>query len=126
MREPTPDDRLYAWHREALFSPDTPRQDGMPEAGWYRMQLVKGGPWVAVEIWCDREIDPDTGELMGPERLIGSANGNPLTRDEIEDAWTRMRPISRDDYGALLRRIAATPAMHNPYQPIDLTKGVNP
>lgn len=123
MRQPTPDHVLYAWHRSAMLDPGTPRQDGVPEAGWYRMQLVKNGPWVAVEIWCERELDPDTGELQSPERLTGSANGNLLSRDETEDAWTRMRPISRDDYGALLRRIAATPGMHNPYQPIDLTKG---
>lgn len=123
MRQPTPDDVLYRWHREALIYPDIARHDGLPEAGWYRMQLVKGGPWVAVEIWCEREIHRETGELETPERIVGSANGNLLSRDDLESAWTRMRAISRDDYAALLRRIEQTPAMHNPYHPLDAAKG---
>jgi hypothetical protein len=35
-----------------------------PVAGFYRRRLVKGGPWVEVEIWRGFGADPLTGEAL--------------------------------------------------------------
>jgi hypothetical protein len=117
MRQPTPAKDLYAWHTGILSGdPDTQTHGDWPECGWFRTKLVKGGPWVAVEIRIIRGIDTDTGELAYPETLGGTINGNPLSQDEILKLWTWIKPISRDAYKALLKLISATPSMHDPYQ----------
>jgi hypothetical protein len=127
IRQPSPAAQLYAWHRAAVAGDSPATFEGLPECGWFRTRLRKGGPWAAVQIFCQREIDEETGELTAPERICGEINGNPLTQTQLADLWTWLTPITAPEYRTLFARIAATPAMHDPYRKIDLiTQGVKP
>lgn len=119
MRRPSTMADLYRWHRTAILDPSTPRHPDLPECGWYRTRFCRGGPWVAVEITVEREICPDTGELLGPERLVATADG--MRRDPAR-LWTFLEPITRAEYGALLTRREAIPAMAATMAKLDLTQ----
>lgn len=101
IRQPSSFAQLHAWHRDAISGLPVERHDGLPEAGWYRMKRVKGGPWVAVQIVCERDIDEATGELTADERLVAVFDG---ARCPAESVWTYVEPISRTDYLALIER----------------------
>ena len=122
IRQPTSARAAYAWHI-AVMAGDAPAvHDGWPECGWYRARLVRGGPWVAVQLRISRPTD-DEGELTGPEAITGEANGNHLTSPEIDALWLHLEPISREAFQALSTRIAATPSMHDPYKKINIMSG---
>lgn len=118
IRKPTPDSVLYAWHTDAVLDASAPRHDSDPQCGWYRCKLVTGGPWAAVEIWMQRNTD-EAGDLEAPEKLVGSINGNPMTRVDLDRHWLGMDPITEDRYGGLLRLIATIPSMQNPFKPFN-------
>lgn len=99
MRQPSSFMRLHQWWKDALAGLATEQHDGLPECGCYKLRYVKGGPFVPVRIFVLRDIDPDTGELQGPERIMAEANGLPADPVPI---WTYLRPISRADYDALV------------------------
>lgn len=92
--------------------------DGWPECGWYRTRLVRGGPWVAVEIKVERVIDIETGELAGPETVFAIVDGE---RRRAEPIWTFLEPISREDCAALIARREFIPAMAATHAKIDLS-----
>ncbi len=119
MRQPTPESELYAWWRAALADPSTPRHDGEPHCGFYKIRMVKGGPWVPVEIVCRREIDKATGELLDDERLQLIIEGDE-TKENPANRWTHLRPITRDDF-ARLARARLTPNAPVAAQTIDLS-----
>lgn len=119
MRRPTPRTVLYAWHSAMMRGQRPPTHDGEPECGWFKTRLVKLGPWVPARIWCEREIDPATGELTEDEVLrcdVGGERRNP------ERAWTFLKPISREDYDALVLRVASNARMAATLAPYDLTQ----
>lgn len=119
MREPTPDDRLYAWHRAAIAGLQPPIHEGQPECGWFKRRIVKGGPWVPVEVFVRREIDPDTGELEGPEVLVASYDDRIVPAHTI---WTFLTPISRVEFDALVQRHRDLPVMQATHVKLDLTE----
>lgn len=119
IRQPSPASRLYAWHRSAVAGERPPTHDGLPECGWFKTKLVRGGPYVPVEIRVEREIDPDTGDLTAPERLICICDGR---RRNPAALWTFLTPISRDEHRALSSRHTAIPAMAATMVAIDLTQ----
>lgn len=119
MRQPSSMSRLYAWHRAALAGLNPPIHEGQPECGWYRRKIVKGGPWVPVRIFVERDIDPDTGELTGPERLVADVDG---TICDPGRHWTHLTPISARDYDDLIQRRAGVPAMAATNTPLDLSE----
>lgn len=119
IRCPSSAAQLYAWHKAALAGDAPPMHDGLPEAGWYKRRMVKGGPWVPVRIFVERDIDPQTGELTGPEVLIADIDGK---RADPARHWTHLQPISRSEYETLLYRQSTTPGMADTTKPIDLTK----
>ncbi len=88
--------QLYAWHSAVLAGQAPPIHDGLPEAGWYKTRFAKGGPWVAVEIRVEREIDPETFELTEPERLIAIADGELRARlgemAQVNAYWAALAP----------------------------------
>lgn len=94
IRQPTPLMRLLAWHRAYMRGDRPPQHDADPQCGWYQMRRVKDGPWIPVEIWCDREID-ENGELACDEKLRADAFGEELDPNEI---WTWLTPISRAEF----------------------------
>lgn len=121
IRQPSPASTLYAWHRAAIAGDAPPVHDGLAECGWYRTRLVKGGPWVAVEIKVSRDIDMETGELAGPERLICICGGE---RRNAASLWTYLTPITRDAHQDLIRRSASIPAMAATMVAVDLTQEI--
>lgn len=98
MRQPSTMMALTRWHRAYMRGEAPPMHDGWPEAGWYKMRRVKGGPWVPVEIWCEQHTDPETGELTEPEQLRADAFGEYLDPASI---WTWLTPISRAEFREL-------------------------
>ena len=118
MRQPTPLMKLLAWHRAALRGDTPPMHEGLPECGWYRTKLVKGGPWVAVEIICEREID-EAGELTGPEKLVAITEGR---RTDPGRLWTYLTPITREEHARLESERMGGGMMAATMAKIDLTE----
>ena len=81
MRWPSSRAQLYAeWRRMLALdgerrSGESPINDWFPMPGWYRTRFVKGGPPVPVLIWCERDIDMETGELTDDERILYEIDG---------------------------------------------------
>lgn len=119
MRQPTPDHVLYAWHRAAVAGLRPDVHDGVPECGWFKTRIVRGGPWVPVEITLRREIDPDTGELEGPEEHFASYDDRTVRAASI---WTYLTPITRDEFDALHQRVCDLPVMQATHAKLDLTE----
>ena len=117
MRMPTPPSVAYAWHRAALAGEAPPTHDGLPQPGWFKMRLIKGGPFVAAKIWIEREIDPATGELAAPEEYRCEVDGD---RRDPAKVWTYLTPISKAEYEALLHRRLMIPAMQASMAKLDL------
>ncbi|MGP9790664.1 hypothetical protein [Roseinatronobacter sp. NSM] len=114
---PTPPSVAFAWWKSAIAGEAPPRHDGLPECGYYRTRLVKGGPFVAARIWLHREIDLTTGELSEPEEYRCEIDGMPRN---AATAWTYLEPISRDDYNRLLHRRNLIPEMQASMAKVDL------
>ena len=120
MRTPTPEAVALAWWYEAVAAGgrEIARHDGDPQAGWFKGRMVKGGPWVPVRLWLHQSIDPDTGELDEPEKLMGEQNGRSINPALV---WTYLRPISLEEYEALTERHRTLPVMAATHAAIDLT-----
>lgn len=119
IRRPSTYRQLYSWHAAYLAGAAPAQHDGIAWPGWYKLRGVKGGPWIPVEIRVEREIDPETGDLAGPERLIADHDGE---RRDPAKLWSFLTPISRAEYDALLHRRASIPEMAATMTPLDLTK----
>lgn len=119
IRQPSSAAQLYAWHRAVVAGEAPLVSDGLPEAGWFKTKLVKGGPFVPVEIRVEREVDPETGELLAPERLICICDGQ---RRNAESLWLYLTAISRDEFRALKDLRADIPAMAATMVAVDLTE----
>jgi len=120
MRAPTSDAALYAWWRAALAGGRPPVHEGEPECGWFKTRMVRGGPWVPARIWCERDIDPETGELATPEALRCEVGGQ--HRDPSR-AWLTLanRPISEAEFHILSAAAVADPRMAATLAVVDLT-----
>ena len=103
MRVPTPYAQLYAWHTAALRSPQAVISS-VPECGWFKRKLVKGGVFVPARIWMFQDIDPETGELVSDELLQCEVNG---ASADPEDAWSWIcsNPITEQEFRYLSARI---------------------
>jgi hypothetical protein len=121
IRQPTPASKIYAWHRAAMAGDSPATHDGDPQCGWFKVRLVKGGPWVPVEIKLLRELDPLTGELTAPERMVCFVDGE---RRDPARIWTFLTPISRTEFGELARRREKVAAMAAVMAPLDLTANI--
>jgi hypothetical protein len=116
MRRPSPIMRLLKWHRASMRGDNPPRHDADPHCGWYRMRMVKNGPWVPVEIWCDRDVD-EHGELTRDEVLRADAFGEELDPAKI---WTYLRPISKAEFEQLTEYRMKNQHLIDNKRPIDL------
>lgn len=119
LRQPSTTAALYAWHRRAIRGDAPPIHEGLPECGWFKTKLVRGGPWVPVRIWCEREVCPLTGELLSPEVLRCEADGQSRSPERL---WTFLQPITREEYAALSERRISIPAMQATLAKINLTQ----
>lgn len=116
MRQPTRDP--YQWWRAALADPRTPRHDGEPQAGYYRRRMVKGGPFLPVEVKL-LSITDDAGDLAEPETYAAEQLGDAVNPYAI---WTHLRPIPRDEFDALVSQHRNLELMAATHAPIDLSQ----
>lgn len=119
MRQPTSMAAQYSWWRGSLDGREMPRHEGCPECGWYKYRAVKNGPFIPCRIWLEQDIDPDTGELAGDERMCCEVLGG--RRDPVQ-IWTYLRPITRQNYDELCRMHREIDQMAATNAPIDITK----
>lgn len=95
----------------------------VPETGFYRIRMVKGGPPCALRIWLGLPIDPATGEEVQERgyRWQCTLNGQ---RVAFEDHWpgcARDR-ISQEEYERILgesRTMDPGSHFYDPRRPID-------
>lgn len=119
MRRPTPISKILAWHRAALAGECPATHDGYPECGWFKRRWVKGGPWVPVRIYLDRDIDPMTGELTRDEVMCIEIEG--IQHVDPEEHWTYLTPITRAEFEHLTDYRLRDSRMMDPYRPLDLS-----
>ncbi|MEC7965473.1 MAG: hypothetical protein VX201_19550 [Pseudomonadota bacterium] len=96
IRQPSSMSQLYAWYRAAVAGNAPALHDGIPHCGWFKRKLVKGGPWVPVRIFIDRDIDLVTGELTRDEVLRIEIEG--IEAGDPAEHWTYLTPISRAEF----------------------------
>ena len=91
-RSPTPRTKLYAWHANAVVKVErhgSLRAAGIeidqdePQCGWYMRRMIRGGPYVAAEIWMEQPVED--GQLVGDEKLMCQVDGRDA--DPV-DQWT--------------------------------------
>ena len=117
MRQPTSQEAQYDFWRRSLSGERVARFEDDPQPGFYKRRMVRGGPFVPVEIWLEQEIDPETGELAADERLVAICNG--ILRDPLS-IWTYCRPISASEYNGLTGAHASMPDMAATHVAINL------
>lgn len=121
IRQPSTMRQLYGWHRDFLAGRDVDMIDGEAWCGWYKRRMVKGGPWVPVRIFVERDIDPETGELTCDERLAMEIEG--IRSDKSpEDEFSWLTPISVEEFNHLVDYRLRDTRMLDPYQRIDLSE----
>ncbi|QRZ14699.1 hypothetical protein JWJ88_17190 [Paracoccus methylovorus] len=98
IRQPTSKAAQYDFWRRTVAGERVPRFEDGPEPGFYKRRMVRGGPFVPVEIWLVQEIDPITGELTADERFEAICNGQLCDPMAV---WTYCRAISAEEYDAL-------------------------
>jgi hypothetical protein len=119
LRHPTSDGVLYRWHTLRLNSGSLADEAAPfvndPQCGWYKTMLVKGGPFVPVAIFIERDVAPDTGELLSDEILRAEVNGMSV---DPEGAWLWCweTPISESEY-LYMRAVTRHVAEHAPHEP---------
>lgn len=105
-----------------------------PVAGFYRMRLVKRGPWVPVLIWYGQPI-VDGETLDRSWRWCVCLNDETCRDDdgtrvpiEVDRVWPECsgQPIAQAEYEFMVRRVrwarddAPDHWANHPYEPLDL------
>lgn len=87
----------------------------VPTPGFYRIRLVKGGPWVALHIWLGPSIDPATGEEVTERGFRWQCAINGGERVPFDNYWPGCAcdPIDREEHD----RIAAESRTMDPASP---------
>lgn len=117
IRQPTPRSEQYDYWRRTVSGERVPRIEDEPQCGFYKVRMVRNGPFIPVEIWLEQETDPETGELTADEHLRAICNGE--TRDPVR-IWTHCRAISAEEYDALTENHARIPDMAATHVAVDL------
>lgn len=99
IRQPTDRTTQYDFWRRTVAGERVERFEDEPQPGFYKRRMVRGGPFIPVEIWLEQEIDQETGELTAPEVMRAICNGE--IRDPLS-LWTYCRAISAEEYDALI------------------------
>lgn len=119
IRRPTPRLVLYAYWMKATGQPVrlpaalahlAQRHDEDPEPGWYRLRMVRGGPFVPARVWMDQPTD-EHGELCADETLRAEIDGRAVSAATLHRRWLWMRACSRDDFEAMIARRARPDAV---------------
>ncbi len=123
MRTPTPLEKIYNAWAIGMRTGRTPCHEGEAEAGWFKMRMVAGGPWIPVRIWLEQEVED--GELIAPEIMRGTVDGIAI---DPRDVWDRCcdSPIAEHEWKYLtaLRtwQKINEPELWDPYRPVDMTR----
>jgi hypothetical protein len=117
MRQPS----TYDWHAASLRGERPAVHEDEPHVGWFRTRLVRHGPWCPARIWCEQEIDPETGELLTDERMLCEVDGD---RRNPARAWTWLasNPISEAAFNDLCHLRHLDPRMRASLVRYDLTR----
>ena len=118
MNKPTPHEELYRFWRHATSGQPFAKEDGVPQPGYYRTRMRKGGPWVPVEIKCRQVIDA-TGELEEPEAMYAECIAGQINLDHH---WQFLIPITVRDFDALVELHKSDPRMAATHAPLDLSE----
>lgn len=108
IRKPTSRDQQYDFWRRSVAGERVPLFENEPQPGFYKRRMVRGGPFIPVEIWLDQDVDPGTGELVADERLRALVNGQ---YSDPMSVWAYCRPISVEEYDGLTGAHASIPDM---------------
>jgi hypothetical protein len=102
------------WWRDALNGLK-PVVTDEPHPGFYKRRLVKGGPFVPVQIWIEGDRD-DAGELVDDERILCSVNGREA---DAVDNWMYccVHPISEAEFD-YLTSLSSFARVHAPREPL--------
>jgi hypothetical protein len=104
--------------RGPAYDPDT------PAPGRYRIRKVRGGPFVAVQIWLGHPLDPDTGEEMTERGMRWQCRLNGSELVPVEDYWPGCAKHSigqaeHDRICRLSRTMNPRHAYYDPKRPIN-------
>ena len=119
IRQPTPVKELMAFYRAKLRGDDVVPFDGEIHCGWYKVALVKNGPYVPAHVKRISKVD-EFGELTEDEYLECEINGVVVSDIDAMEKFTFFRAIPLDEYEALVERWRFMAG--NPYAPIDLSE----
>lgn len=103
MRQPTSLEDRWSWWERAVSGDEPPIHDDEPHAGFFAVRKFRYGEWVSgpfvpARIWyAPAEIEPETGELLEPERLLAEINGKPADPWRIW-TWLARRPIPENEW----------------------------
>ena len=78
------------------MTPQRPSID-CPEEGWYRLKMVRGGPWIPVKIWFAAKMGAED-QTPQWQCLVNGLEAS------VWDTWPRVggRGITEEEYGRLL------------------------
>lgn len=82
----------YQWWRNALAGQKGPIRDGEPQAGFYKMRRVRGGPWLPVAIFPDANgtlfarVGPEFAEVVDPKTVWLSVADHPVSDKDAHHA----------------------------------------
>lgn len=87
----------FAWHAAALAGKASKIIPDIPQCGWYKRRLVRGGPWVAARIWREPDTDLITNRPNGNDILMCEVGAD---RRDVYSEWMKLctQPIKESDY----------------------------
>lgn len=103
MRQPSTPAQRWQWWERAVAGDPLPLHEDEPQAGFYSVRKFRYGDWptgprVPARIWWEPgEIDPETGELLTDERLLGEVDGKPINPWN-QWTWIARNPIPETDW----------------------------
>lgn len=80
---------------------------------------MRGGPWVPVRIFVEREVDIETGELTSPEVFVMEVAGKRASNPAR--AFHYLTPIPRAEYERLMEAHRTNPVMQATHARVDFT-----
>lgn len=100
------------WHAKALVEYGKKQNSSVykitlgvpdiPQVGWYKRRLIRGGPWVPARIWRERAIDFQTDKPGDLDDLLCQV-GDKLKNPSDQWPWLHNAPISEADYDFMRR-----------------------
>lgn len=101
------EEAAWHWHGEALVERKRKEQSSayrsrlaipdVPQCGYFKRRLVRGGPWVPARIWREPKIDFETEQPGAEDTILCEVGGE---RRNADDQWNWLlnNPISKEEY----------------------------